>query len=439
MLKRKAYSSLLEWKMNHFKKCLMIKGTRQVGKTFLVREFGKNEYESFIEMNFIKNPNLKEIFSGDLDVETIAKRISFNIEGAKLVPGKTLIFMDEIQVCGRARTAIKFLAEDGRFDVITSGSLLGLTYAEDDDPLVEEAESNPTGYEDFLTMYSLDFEEFLWSLGVSDEQIAGLKTYFDNNVPVDEITNKKFENLFREFIAVGGMPEVVADYAVNRDFNRVHKIQSRIVSDYQFDIGKHAKGAEKVKVRKCYDSLPRQLSKEITKFQYSLVEKGQTRKKYGGSITWLIDSGLVNACYSVNEPFIPLFGNSNEEQFKLYGNDTGLLCSKYGFEMKKAVLDNFLKGNAKGGVYENVIGECLVKKGYKLYYYRPDDSHEIEFLIEKDGEVLPIEVKAGNSPTVSLNRYIEKYGPSIAYKLIDGNVGLSQGKKTIPHYMIMFI
>ncbi len=425
--------------MNHFKKCLMIKGTRQVGKTFLVREFGKNEYESFIEMNFIKNPNLKEIFSGDLDVETIAKRISFNIEGAKLVPGKTLIFMDEIQVCGRARTAIKFLAEDGRFDVITSGSLLGLTYAEDDDPLVEEAESNPTGYEDFLTMYSLDFEEFLWSLGVSDEQIAGLKTYFDNNVPVDEITNKKFENLFREFIAVGGMPEVVADYAVNRDFNRVHKIQSRIVSDYQFDIGKHAKGAEKVKVRKCYDSLPRQLSKEITKFQYSLVEKGQTRKKYGGSITWLIDSGLVNACYSVNEPFIPLFGNSNEEQFKLYGNDTGLLCSKYGFEMKKAVLDNFLKGNAKGGVYENVIGECLVKKGYKLYYYRPDDSHEIEFLIEKDGEVLPIEVKAGNSPTVSLNRYIEKYGPSIAYKLIDGNVGLSQGKKTIPHYMIMFI
>ena len=241
----------------------MIKGARQVGKTYLVREFGKNEYESFIEINFIKNPNLKDIFSGDIDAENIYKRMSFNIEGAKLIPHKTLIFLDEIQVCGRARTAIKFLAEDDRFDIITSGNLLGLTYAEDDDPLVEETESNPTGYEDFITMYSLDFEEFLWAIGISDEQIAGLKVYFDNNKKVDNLTNNKFENLFKEFIAVGGMPEVVADYSMHRDFNRVDKIQRRIVTDYQFDIGKHAKGAEKMKVRKCYDSLPKQLSKEI--------------------------------------------------------------------------------------------------------------------------------------------------------------------------------
>ncbi len=439
MLKRKAYIKLLDWKNHHSKKCLMIKGARQVGKTYLVREFGKREYESFIEINFIKNPNLKDIFAGDIDADTIYKRLSFNIENARLIPGKTLIFLDEIQTCGRARTAIKFLAEDGRYDVITSGSLLGLTYAEDDDPLVEEAESNPTGYEDFLTMYSLDFEEFLWACGISDEQISNLKVYFDNNEKVDDLTNNKFELLFREFIAVGGMPEVVADYSIYYDFNRVNSIQQRIVADYQFDIGKHAKGAKKVKVRKCYDSLPKQLSKEITKFQYGVVEKGQTRKKYGGSVTWLVDSALVNICYNVHEPFIPLLGNSNDEYFKLYSNDTGLLCSNYGFEVKKAIMDNLLKGNSKGGIFENVIGECLIKKGYKLFYYKPDSTHEIEFLIEKNGEVLPIEVKASNSTSISLNNFIEEFKPSIAYKFVDGNVGLNGVKKTIPHYMIMFI
>lgn len=439
MLKRKAYDELLLWKANHTRKCLMIKGARQVGKTYLVREFGKNEYDSFIEINFIKNPNLKDIFAGDIDADTIYKRMSFNIEGAKLIPGKTLIFMDEIQACGRARTAIKFLAEDNRFDVITSGSLLGLTYAEDDDPLVEEPESNPTGYEDFITMHSLDFEEFLWAVGVTDEQIAGLKVYFDNNEKVDELTNSKFENLFKEFIAIGGMPEVVADYSEYHDFNRVHQIQKRIVADYEFDIAKHAKGAEKVKVRKCYDSLPKQLSKEITKFQYGVVEKGQTRKKYGGSVTWLVDSALVNICYNVHQPYIPLLGNSNEDHFKLYSNDTGLLCSNYGFEMKKAILDNLLKGNSKGGIFENIIGECLIKKGYKLYYYKPDSTHEVEFLIEKNGEVLPIEVKASNSSTVSLNRFIDEFNPSVAYKFVDGNIGVNGIKKTLPHYMILFI
>ncbi len=417
----------------------MIKGARQVGKTYLVREFGKREYESFIEINFIKNPNLKDIFAGEIDADTIYKRLSFNIENAKLVPGKTLIFLDEIQTCGRARTAIKFLAEDGRYDVITSGSLLGLTYAEDDDPLVEEAESNPTGYEDFLTMYSLDFEEFLWACGISDEQISNLKIYFDNNEKVDDLTNNKFELLFREFIAVGGMPEVVADYSIYRDFNRVNSIQQRIVADYQFDIGKHAKGAEKVKVRKCYDSLPKQLSKEITKFQYGVVEKGQTRKKYGGSITWLVDSALVNICYNVHEPFIPLLGNSIDEYFKLYSNDTGLLCSNYGFEMKKAIMNNLLKGNSKGGIYENIIAESLIKNGYKLYYYKPDDSHELEFLLEKDESVVPVEVKAGNTATVSLNSFIKRFKPEKAYKFINGNVGTAGDKITLPHYMSMFI
>lgn len=438
MLKRKAYKKLLEWKETPLKKSLMIKGARQVGKTYLVREFGKNEYDNFVEINFIKNEELKEIFDGELTAENVYKRLSAQMRGVKLVPKKTLLFLDEIQACGRARTALKFLVEDGRLDIITSGSLLGLTYGEDADEKVEEPESVPTGYEEFLTMYSLDFEEFLWAEGYT-EAIPVLKEYFDKCEKVPDDINKKYENLFREFMVVGGMPEVVADYVKNHDFTRVATIQGRILENYRFDIAKHAKGAEKVKVRKCYDAVPKQLAKELTKFQYSTVEKGKTSKKYGESVQWLKDSNLVHVCYNICEPYLPLMANAVEEQFKLYVNDTGLLCAMYGFETKKAILTNTLKGNAKGGIYENIISELLIKKGYSLYYYRPDSEHELEFLIEKFGEVIPIEVKAGNTATVTLNGFIEKYSPSIAYKLVNGNIGLSGVKYTIPHYMVTFL
>ncbi len=438
MLKRKAYAKLLEWKKSQSKKCLMIKGARQVGKTYLVREFGKNEYESFIEINFIQNKELKDIFSGELDAQTIYKRMTAQMKDINLIPNKTLIFLDEIQACGRARTSLKFLAEDGRFDVITSGSLLGLTYGEDDDKNVEEPDSIPTGYEEFLTMYSLDFEEFLWAEGY-EKAICILKEYFEKKKHIPDEMNEKYEMLFREYMVVGGMPEVVFDYVQNHDFTRVSAIQERILENYRFDIAKHAKGVEKVKVRRCYDAIPKQLAKEITKFQYSTVEKGQTSKKYGGSVQWLKDSNLVNSCYNVHEPYLPLMANAVDEQFKLYINDTGLLCAMYGFETKKAIINNTIKGNAKGGIYENVISELLIKNGYALYYYKPDNEHELEFLIEKYGEVIPIEVKAGNTCTITLNRFIEKYSPIISYKFINGNIGINGTKYSLPHYMVMFL
>ena len=438
MLKRKAYQKLLEWKNAHHHNCLMVQGARQVGKTYLVREFGKKEYKSFVEINFIKNPELKLIFNDDLDPETIYKKMTAMINGVNLIKGNTLIFLDEIQACGNARTALKFLAEDGRFDVITSGSLLGLTYGEDDDENTEAPLSVPTGYETFLMMYSLDFEEFLWAEGY-ENSIPYLKEFFDKKEKVPSVLNDKFETLFREYIVVGGMPEVVSDYVENHDFTRVSAIQEKILENYRFDIAKHAKGAEKIKVRKCYDAIPKQLAKELTKFQYSTVEKGQTSKKYGGSVQWLKDSNLVNPCYNIHEPYLPLIANAYDEQFKLYINDTGLLCAMYGFEVKKAILENTIKGNTKGGIYENIIAEMLVKKGHKLYYYKPDDSNELEFLIEKNASVIPIEVKAGNTATKSLNRFIESYKPFIAYKLIDGNVGVDGVRLTLPHYMVMFI
>ncbi|MBR4162589.1 MAG: ATP-binding protein [Solobacterium sp.] len=438
MLERKIYNDLLKWKKNHDKTCLMVKGARQVGKTYIIREFGKREYASFIEINFLSQKDLKVIFSDDLSAENIYKRLSAQINDVQLIVNDTLIFLDEIQACGNARTAIKFLAEDGRYDIITSGSLLGLTYGEDADSEVEIPESVPTGYEDFITMYSLDFEEFLWAEGYRNA-IPILKEYFDEKKRVPEEINKKYEELFREYMVVGGMPEVVDNFVNHHDFNQVARIQNRILEDYNFDISKHAKGAKKVKVKKCYDAIPRQLAKELKKFQYSTVEKGQTSKKYGDSVTWLIDSSLVNASYNVHEAYIPLMANAYENQFKLYFNDTGLLCAAYGFETKRALLNNTLKGNAKGGIYENVISESLVKNGYKLYYYKPDDNRELEFIIEKNGQAVPIEVKAGNTSTASLNGFIEAYKPDIAYKLINGNIGFSEGKLSLPHYMIMFI
>ena len=443
MLKRKIYSRLLDWKHRrhheHIKKCLLVKGARQVGKSFIIREFGQREYESFVCIDFFRQPDLKYIFDGDLTAEEILKRITAHIRNFRLIPGSTLIFLDEIQRCGNARTAIKFLAEDMRFDVISSGSLMGLTYGEDDDETTEVPASVPVGYETQITMYSLDFEEFLWAYGYDDSAVSVLRSYFESGETIPEAVHQKYESLFREFMVVGGMPEVVADFAVHKDFNRVDSIQNDIIAEYRDDISKHAKGREKQLVRMCYDAVPKQLAKELKKFQYSTVEKGQTRRKYGGSVQWLKDSEIVNACYNIHEPYLPLMANANEEQFKLYLNDTGLLCCMYGFETKLAVLKDTIRGNARGGIYENIIAECLLKQGYTLYYFKPDSEHEIEFLIEKNGEVIPVEVKAGNNPTVSLNQFIEEFEPSAAYTLIGGRNGRAGAKITLPHYFVMFL
>lgn len=440
MIKRKMYKYLINWKQKKDKSALIIKGARQVGKSYLVREFGINEYESYIEINFLKNPLYKNIFKGDLSAEEIFKRLSAYIPNLKIIPFKTLLFLDEIQVCAEARTAVKFLVEDGSVDVISSGSLLGLSYLEDDDKNVTEPTSLPVGYEEQITMYSLDFEEFLWAKGYNDDAIAYLKDFYISNKEVPKELNDKYLELFREFMIVGGMPEVVQTFIDTNNFQEASKIQGKILADYQGDISKHAKGQEKIKVRQCYDSIPKQLAKEYKKFQYSVVEKGKTSKKYGGSINWLCDSSLVNKCSNVNEAYIPLLAYEMDDQFKLYLNDTGLLLYLYGPETKLAILNNTLKGNAKGGIYENIISESLLKRGYKLYYYKTQNSSmEIEFVIEKNGEVIPIEVKAGNDSTPSLNSFINKYHPKVSYKFVNGNVGFLDGKKTLPHYMVMFI
>ena len=416
MLKRKLYDTLIKWKNEDKKECLLVKGARQVGKTYLIRKFGEKEYESFVEINFHEQKSLKVIFDGDKTAEEIYKRLTANIPGVKLIPKKTLIFLDEIQKCSGARTALKFLAEDGRFDIIASGSLLGLSYGKDADSEVEPVESIPVGYERSVMMYSMDFEEFLWAYGYTGETIDYLKSFYTSKEKVPTEIHEKFKSLLREYLVVGGMPEVVDSFVKHKDFTKVQEIQDKILSSYADDISQHAKGAEKVKVRQCYDSIPRQLAKENKKFKYSEVEHKATSRKFGDSVQWLSDANMAYVCYNTTIPLLPLKAYEKENEFKLYIADTGLLLALFGFSTKQALLNDTLKGFAKGGIYENFVAETLIKNGYSLHYYKKGDSSELEFIIEKNGEIIPIEVKAGNSATKSLDSFVKDFEPSIAYR-----------------------
>lgn len=432
MLKRKFYDTLVEWKKKKSRECLLVKGARQVGKTFIIDKFGKENYKSYIYINFIQEPSLKKIFEGSLEAQDIYKKISLYLENVEFVDKNTLIFLDEIQDCPNARTALKFLAIDDRFDVIASGSLLGINY--------KEIASIPVGYERQVEMFSLDFEEFLWAVGKSEEAIQILREYFDKKEKVPDFINDQYLMLLREYIAIGGMPEVVNAFVKTSNYGVAHETQLSILQSYRADINKYASIPERQKINDCFESIPRQLAKEYKKFQYKTIEHGATSKKYANSINWLFDAALTRACKNVSIPQIPLVAYDISDQFKIYMNDTGLLTCMYGWDTQHLILTNELTGPAKGGIYENVVADILTKNGYKLFYYKPENSsQEIEFLLEKHGSVVPVEVKAGNNATVSLNKFIAKYEPNVAYKLISGNLGQDGKKITLPLYMAMFL
>ena len=432
MLKRKFYDKLLNWKNRNDHTCLLVKGARQIGKTFIIDLFGRENYKSYIYINFIEMPPTKDIFIGELSADEIYKRLTLVMPDVVYIEHDTLIFLDEIQECPNARTALKFLALDGRFDVVASGSLLGISY--------KEVSSIPVGYEEQVEMYSLDFEEFLWANGYDADKISVLREYFDKKEKVPDAVHEKMMSLLREYITVGGMPAVVNRFVETQHFGEVQAIQQMILDSYFDDISKYATGPEKPKVKNAYLSIPKQLAKENKKFQFSVVEKKATARKYENSIEWLRDASLVRICCNVSTPDFPLTAYEKENQYKLYTSDIGLLTAMYGFDMKKAVIDNTLKGNVKGGIYENLILDMMSKRGYKLNYYRTDNgSVEIEFLITKDAQVIPIEVKAGNGSTISLNTLLAKDDIPCGYKLISGNVGVNDKKIVLPLYMAMFI
>ena len=432
MLKRKFYSFLEEWKKSKKKECLLVKGARQIGKSFIIRRFGMDKYKCFIEINFEERPELKNIFDGNLDVNNLIRKISLHLENVSFTPGETLIFLDEIQSCPQARTSLKFWAEDARFDVIASGSLLGINY--------KEVSSFPVGYEWQVEMHSLDFEEFLWARGVPDEIIVDLKKHFDERLPVEKSVNDKMESFMREFMVIGGMPAVVNVFLETNNYGEVHKMQMMILDAYLNDIAKYAPTKDKPKARNCYLSIPRQLSKENTKFVYGLVEKGGTARKYANSLDWLRDSNIVRYCYNVVPPTFPLVAYVRQEQFRIYANDIGLLVAMFGFEMKAAIVNDTLVGAIKGGIYENLIADFLLKKNIPLFYFKRDDSSsEIEFLLEKESSVVPIEVKSNKGSTSSLDSLLKKEDVKIGYKIMNCNLGKNGKKITMPHYMAMFL
>ena len=432
MLKRKIMSKLLDWKQTKDRKCLLLVGARQIGKTFIVREFGRQYYERFIELNFLLNEEHKTIFNGSLSADAIYKKLSLYFDDIELIPGKTLILLDEIQECGAARTALKSLAEDNKYDVIASGSMLGVAY--------KQTASIPVGYESELEMFALDFEEFLWAKGMREDRIQIIKEYFDNRTQIEESINKiMFEHL-REYMVVGGMPSVVNVFIKTNNFALVHKEQEEIIAGYKRDIAKYAPAPERVKARDCYISVPQQLAKENKKFQYVLFDKEGSSRKYTNSLEWLRDAGLIKMCTNVSTPSFPIVAYTQPQYFKVYGTDIGILVAMFGFEMKAAIINNTLKGPAKGGIYENLIADILLKKYLPLSYYKPGESREeIEFLYTKDQSIIPIEVKAGNSASQSLDKFILQFQPELAYKFITGNLGQVGAKLTMPLYMAMFL
>ena len=433
MLRRKIYDKLLAWKNSTGKKdAVLLRGVRQCGKTYIVREFGKREYKNFIEINFIERPDMQAVFSGSLDVDSMVQQIKLSMPGCQFIPGETLLFLDEIQDAPNARTSLKFWTQDGRFDCIASGSLLGIDY--------KNEVSIPVGYEQQLIMRTLDFEEFLWALGVEVNLKDMLAPYVDGVKRVPEAMHNSLNKYLQEYMVVGGLPEVVDTYIATKDFYKVHLLQEKILRDYQDDIAKYALNQDKIKAKQCFLSIPRQLSKENHKFQYSVVEKKATARKFTSSLDWLHNAGLIDFAYNVNSPWFPLKAYVKEDQFRVYLCDIGLLVAMYGYQLKIALLSDALGGPAKGGIYESLVADILAKRGEELYYYKKEDSTlEIEFILERNCKLVPVEVKARKGSTRSLNELLKMDNIERGYKLTAQNTGVVEKKITLPLYMAVII
>ena len=428
MLKRKIDEKLAAWKKKSNKLPLVIKGARQVGKTFSVRAFAKRNYKRFYEINFFEKPSYCEIFNGSLRADDIILKLSIEFKDFEIVPNDTLFFFDEIQFCPNARTALKFLSEKKDFDIIASGSLLGLGY--------NMEKSIPLGYTETIEMHSLDFEEFLWALDINSNIINKVKDCYNTKTKIDSSLHDRLMDILKTYIVVGGMPAVVESYVSNNNFYSVNSIQRDIVSAYIDDIMKYADGAERMKARSCFLSIPRQLGKDYKKFQYSVVEKGGTCRKFGASLLWLYDAGIVSFCYNLSSLRLPLNGFAIESEFKVYMRDTGLLISMLDDGSAKDILSGNM-GIYKGAIYENIVADIFAKNGKKLYYFAPSSTLEIDFVIRFEDRPTPVEVKsADNTKSKSLKTILssEKYNIDKAIRLSSKNFGEENSIYSIPLY-----
>lgn len=436
MLKRKMEQKLTDWKNTKNHKPLIIKGCRQCGKTFSVLDFAKKNYKHVVYLNFFENPDYASVFSGSLEVDTIVMMLSALL-GSEAVfeSGHTVLILDEIQECPEARTALKFFRMDGRYDVIGTGSLLGVKgYG-------KEPRSIPVGSETVIDMYPLDFEEFLWANGVAAPVIDMLRQCLQEEVPVPEALHNRMKQLLLQYAVVGGMPDAVQTFVDTKQMDAVLQIQRDIVRSYEDDMVKYAERKDKSKIRECFQSIPRQLSKENKKFQYSVVKKGSTSSKYAGSLQWIEDAGIIVRAYNLSITELPLEGNAEEDVFKVYMRDCGLFVSMLEDGTQFDILNGNLHGY-KGAIFENLIADIFGKMGRSLYYFHKDTGLEVDFVIRYQGECTLVEVKAATGNTKSTKtilRHPEKYHVYHAIKLGDYNVGRTEQILTLPLYMAFLL
>lgn len=432
MLKRKIIKKLEVWKETIANKALLIKGARQVGKTTVVRQFAKANYKNFVEINFEQMPVAKQAFEGNLDARTILLNLSAMGFGP-LEPGKTLIFFDEIQSCPKARTAIKFLVEDGQYDYIESGSLLGINY--------KDVSSYPVGFEHELDMYPLDFEEFLWACNISDEVVSMLKDCYASIRPVPDFLHQQIMDRYRQYLVVGGMPEVVATYISNEDFGKTITNQKDILAGYRNDISKYA-GNDKMLVKSVFDAIPGQLSKQDKRFVLASIEKNASRRKYGAPTQWLVDAGMAYYSFNVGSFELPFPSHENMRLYKLFFVDSGLMCAMVlnGIQAKVLTGDIFVN---EGALAENYVAGELAKHGVSLNYYDRKSKHELDFVFPEDDKITILEVKSGKDykKHVSLDMAQSLFSEKINRRIVMScnNLEVEDGVLYLPFYMSMFI
>ncbi len=444
MLNRKIYNELLIWKNTRDKKPLVIKGLRQIGKTYIVKKFAKENYPNVIYLDFRKNQELRSIFDRSFIVNDLISQITANIRNVNAVPHETILIFDEVQDCPNARSALKYFYEDGRYDVICTGSLLGIKgYSQKSDNAV------PVGYEEVTYMKPMDFEEFLWANGIPESVIADLKVCLNERKEVLPATHAKLTDLFRKYICVGGMPEVVQAFVETGDMNKVLKLQRNILESYKDDFGRHLKDdnllyideKELASILAVFNSIPSQLAKENKKFQFSKIKEKGKNDDFKRAIQWLEDAGVINRCYNLSTTELPLEGNKYEDIFKVYMQDSGLFIAM----LEEGTQADILNGNLliyKGAIYENIIADAFSKMNRKLYYFHKDSGLEIDFVTRYKGKCTLIEVKSSNSKTKSLNTILkdyEQYHIDSAIKIRDGNIAQIENVLYIPHYLAFLI
>ncbi len=438
MLRRKIEDYLNKWKDEETRMPLIIKGCRQCGKTSSVVDFAHKNYENVVYLDFFQHPEYKTVFDGGLDIDILCMTLSTLIPDAKFVAGKTCIIFDEIQECPRARTSLKFFKTDGKYDVICTGSLLGVNGYRTNTAIQAPI---PVGYETIIDMYPLDFEEWLWANGIQNITFEYLRRCLDEKTPVQEAIHQRMRQLLLQYCIVGGMPRAVTVFMDTHNIQDVQRTQQAIIEEYKVDMLKYAPQTDKSRIRECFNSIPRQLSKENKKFAYATVRPNGRGRDYQGCLQWIEDAGIIRRCYNLSATELPLDGNAIHEQFKVYMADTGLFISM----LEQGTAADIIKGNLlgyKGAVFENLIADIFGKMGRKLYYFRKDTGLEIDFVTRYKGECTLVEVKANNGNTKSTKTVLahpEKYHVSHAIKFGDVNIGCTENMLVLPSYMAFLL